>query len=99
MSFNSLATMFDSKNNISSAELAADDIFWKKIRDQYLLKPDYINLENGYYNFLPQPLLEKFIEHIKEVNFQGSYYMRTVQVENKKKIAGAESASLITTFL
>lgn len=87
MAFNSLAAMFDSKNNISSSELAADDIFWKKIRDQYLLKPDYINLENGYYNFTPQPILDKFIEHVRYVNKEGSYYMRTVQFENKKRIA------------
>jgi selenocysteine lyase/cysteine desulfurase len=30
--------------------------------------------------------LDKYLEHIKEVNVQGSYYMRTVQTENKKKV-------------
>ena len=52
---NAFAEVFNSKKNISSEILASDDDFWKQIRDQYLLKPDYINLENGYYNFLPQP--------------------------------------------
>lgn len=84
----SLAAIFDEKKNISAAELAADDAFWKKIREQYILKPAYINLENGYYNFTPQPILEKFIEHVRYVNREGSYYMRTVQFENKKRIAG-----------
>jgi selenocysteine lyase/cysteine desulfurase len=74
-------------NGKLAAVLAKDEDFWTSIRNQYLLKPDYINLENGYYNFLPQPILNKFIEHIKEVNYQGSYYMRTVQFDNKKKIA------------
>jgi selenocysteine lyase/cysteine desulfurase len=87
LSMKALAKEFESVKNIAPSTLASDEAFWLSIRKQYLLKPDYINLENGYYNFLPQPLLEKFIEHIKEVNFQGSYYMRTVQVENKKKIA------------
>jgi selenocysteine lyase/cysteine desulfurase len=82
-----LAAMFESKKNIPSEQLAADDAFWKQIRTHYLLKSDYINLENGYYNFLPQPILEKYIAHIREVNFQGSYYMRTVQYDNKKRIA------------
>ena len=82
-----LAAMFESKKNIPSEQLAADDAFWKQIRSHYLLKSDYINLENGYYNFLPQPILEKYIAHIREVNFQGSYYMRTVQYDNKKRIA------------
>ena len=82
-----LAKSFKQKADLPAAVLAKDEDFWTGIRNQYLLKPDYINLENGYYNFLPQPILNKFIEHIKEVNYQGSYYMRTVQFENKKNIA------------
>ena len=83
----SMAKSFKQKSHLPAAVLAKDEDFWTSIRNQYLLKPDYINLENGYYNFLPQPILNKFIEHIKEVNYQGSYYMRTVQFDNKKKIA------------
>ncbi len=82
-----MAKSFEQKAHLPAATLAKDEDFWTGIRNQYLLKPDYINLENGYYNFLPQPLLNKFIEHIKEVNYQGSYYMRTVQFDNKKNIA------------
>ena len=85
--FSSLAALFEQKKNIPAAELAADDAFWKNIRDQYILKPDYINLENGYYNFSPQPILEKYIEHIRYVNREGSYYMRTVQFDNKRRVA------------
>jgi selenocysteine lyase/cysteine desulfurase len=98
------ANTFNQKKNIPATVLASDESFWNEIRNQYILKPDYINLENGYYNFLPQPLLNKYIEHIKEVNLQGSYYMRTVQFENKKKItarlagiAGCSSDELIIT--
>jgi len=65
-----------------------DDDFWNRIRKDYALKPDYINLENGYYNIAPQPVINKFIEHVKMVNYHGSHYMRTVQLENKKRIAG-----------
>jgi len=82
-----MAKSFEQKAHLPATVLAKDEDFWTSIRNQYLLKPDYINLENGYYNFLPQPILNKFIEHIKEVNYQGSYYMRTVQFENKKNIA------------
>ena len=94
MGLSSLAAIFDEKKNISSDMLAADDAFWKKIRDQYILKPEYINLENGYYNFTPQPILEKYIEHIRYVNREGSYYMRTVQFDNKKRMAGKLAALL-----
>lgn len=61
--------------------------FWLRIRRDYALKPEYINLENGYYCIAPKPTLLKFTEHVKEVNYQGSYYMRTVQWENKQRIA------------
>lgn len=104
LGFNGIASAFASQSHISPEALAADNAFWEEIRKQYLLKPDYINLENGYYNFLPQPLLNKYIEHIKEINYQGSYYMRTVQWENKQKsviglaaIAGCSPEELIIT--
>lgn len=73
--------------SISAGQLAEDEIFWEGIRKGYRLKPDYINLENGYYSFLPQETLENFIQHIREVNYQGSYYMRTVQWDNKRAMA------------
>lgn len=75
------------KHAISSVtQLAKDEVFWEGIRKGYRLKPDYINLENGYYCFLPEETLEKYLNHIREVNFQGSYYMRTVQASNKKAV-------------
>jgi selenocysteine lyase/cysteine desulfurase len=73
-------------------KLASDEKFWDGIRQGYRLKPDYINLENGYYCFMPQETLEKYIAHVREVNYQGSYYMRTVQAENKKKVAAKLAA-------
>ncbi len=82
-----LANDFSSVADRSAESLAFDESFWRMIREKYLLKPDYINLENGYYNFIPQPTLERYIQHIRNINYQGSYYMRTVQWENKKKMA------------
>lgn len=75
-------------------DIASDDDFWTAIRGEYNLKPYYINLENGYYNILPKEILENYIKHIREVNYQGSYYMRTVQFDNKKNMA-AKVADLL----
>lgn len=75
-----------------AAELATDEEFWAGIRGQYLLKPDYINLENGYYNILPKEILEGYIQHIRDVNYQGAYYMRTNQFDNKKASAARVAA-------
>lgn len=92
-----LSSTFSSKasNSTSFSEIdfgSAD--LWQQIRAGYRLKPDYLNLENGYYCFLPEQTLEKYIEHIREINYQGSYYMRTVQFQNKAKSA-AKLAELI----
>lgn len=88
-----------------TADQIAESVdFWEQIRSGYELKKDYINLENGYYNFLPQNILEVYIKNIREVNFEGAYYMRTVQGDNKKKataalaeLAGCKTEELVIT--
>ena len=94
LGMDALAALFETKLGVTGDALASDEKFWKEIRKQYLLKPDYINLENGYYNFIPQPLLEKFIGHVREVNYQGAYYMRNNAVENKNRVT-AKLAALV----
>ncbi len=86
LGMDSFAAAFQRVKNIEADLLARDDKFWQGIRNQYLLKPDYINLENGYYNFIPQPLLEKYIEHIRHINFHGSWYMRNYSVLDKASV-------------
>lgn len=72
--------------SLEKLDFSANDI-WDQIRAGYRIKPDYINLENGYYCFLPEETLEKYISHIREINYQASFYMRGVQFENKAKSA------------
>lgn len=100
----SFARWMDDFAEIPNHQLAKEDDFWLGIRNGYRLKPDYINLENGYYCFMPQELLEIYLNHVREVNYQGAYYMRTVQFDNKKKnaarladLAGCSSEELIIT--
>jgi selenocysteine lyase/cysteine desulfurase len=92
LSIETLASLINTTHGMSSGELAEDEDFWASVRKGYKLKPDYINLENGYYNFLPEQVLEKYIEHVREINLQGSWYMRTVQFENKKSMAAKLAA-------
>ena len=68
------------------------------------MKPDYINLESGYYNIIPNPTLNHMLDHAKMVNYEGSYYMRTVQWDNKKsmvsklaRVVGTSDENLIIT--
>lgn len=86
-SFDALATHVSAVSHLDPTDVAKDEDFWASIRGGYKLKPDYINLENGYYCIQPEETLENFIRHVRDVNYQGSYYMRTVQWDNKKKVA------------
>jgi selenocysteine lyase/cysteine desulfurase len=63
--------------------LAEEEAFWASIRAKYRLKPDYINLESGYYSLQAQPVLEAFVAKVREVNYEASYYLRTKQVPDK----------------
>ena len=73
---------YSKRNNLSETD------FWKKIREDYTLKKDYINLENGYYCIVPNPTLNNFITHVKKINIEGSYYMRHHRDKDNKRIEG-----------
>ncbi|MFT5168940.1 MAG: selenocysteine lyase/cysteine desulfurase [Saprospiraceae bacterium] len=102
--YTSLDKIVSDVSHLSAAETAKDEDFWARVRNEYRIKPDYINLENGYYCFTPQETLEKFLQHVRHINYQGSYYLRTVQWDNKKmmaaklaEIAGCSDEELIIT--
>lgn len=103
-SFARLQAQLSSVEHLPPETLAKDGDFWAKIRAGYRLKPDYINLESGFYCIQPEETLEHFIEHVREVNYQGSYYMRNYRLENKQrvtealaKLAGCSADELIIT--
>jgi len=103
-SVNALETWLQEFDYLSIDTLSTTEEFWIKVRKDYKLKPDYINLESGYYNIIPQPTLNGMIEHAKMVNYEGSYYMRTVQWDNKKRmtqklaeVIGCTSKNVIIT--
>lgn len=102
--FKYLDTGYSNAGHLTEDELMEDEEFWANVRSGYRIKPDYINLENGYYCFVPQETLENYIHHIREINYQGSYYMRTVQWDNKMIMqerlaehAGCDADELIIT--
>ncbi len=104
LSLKAMESFLNEHDHLTAGQLAGDETFWQTIRKGYKLKEDYINLENGYYCFQPEAVLEKFIGHARNVNYQGSWYMRTVQWDNKKRaaeklaeLAGCNSDELIIT--
>lgn len=86
------------------AQLAQEEQFWAGIRAKFKLTPEYINLENGYYCFQPEEVLNAFVGHVKQVNVEGSRYMRTKRVDDKLRVrtrlaamGGCSPAELIIT--
>ena len=71
-----------------------EDELWKTVRSHYTLKDEYINLESGYYNIIPDPILDHFINHVKHVNIEGSYYMRKDLNKNKDRVT-SELANIV----
>lgn len=92
LSAKELSKTFSIKNKLPKIE--NDEELWKEVRSHYTLKDEYINLESGYYNIIPNPILENFIKHVKHVNVEGSYYMRYDLKKNKDRIT-SELAKLV----
>lgn len=97
-------TSLNKTENLLITENLSDNDFWKLVRSQYDLHPDFINLESGYYNIIPKPTLKKQIEHIKRVNLEGSFYMRKSRFKDKSTITselanfvGCDSKNLVVT--
>jgi selenocysteine lyase/cysteine desulfurase len=81
-----------------------EEKFWKHIRSLYTLKDEYINLENGWYNFLPKPILKAYFEQVEKLNREATYYMRTRlfddNIEVRKqlaKVVGCSYEELVIT--
>jgi len=87
LTFIQLEKAVASVKGLDLSTVASDEDFWLRVRGNYDLKPDYVNLENGYYCFMPRETMEHTIEHLRHVNYEGSYYMRTVQWKNKNNVA------------
>lgn len=67
-------------------QIQNEEELWKIVRSHYELHPDFINLESGYYNIIPQPTVNALVKHINRVNLEGSYYMREHRFDDKYSI-------------
>lgn len=74
------------------ADLARREDFWSELRARYVVPTEFIHLEHGYYSMQSQPVLERYLHHIREVNAVSSRYMRTVQYPNKERVQGKLAA-------
>lgn len=66
-------------------ELAGDERFWTTVARQYPTttarrhpaRPQFVNLENGYYGIMPAPVREEYVRNMDRLNQSNSYLLRT----------------------
>jgi selenocysteine lyase/cysteine desulfurase len=62
---------------LPAADVAGNEPFWAALRAHYPSRNRFINLENGFYCFQPDDVLDALVENIRAVNGEASHYMRT----------------------
>ncbi|WP_257165761.1 aminotransferase class V-fold PLP-dependent enzyme [Bradyrhizobium sp. SRS-191] len=60
----------------SAQEIATDQAYWAAVRRLYAVTPDIVNLENGYWGVMPEPVRREFMRQTEMVNRENSYYAR-----------------------
>ena len=78
--------------------------FWVQLRKRYALPKDRIDLEHGYYSRMSNDVLEAFVGHVRSINTDAAFYMRTQQADDKNaartalaELAGCATDELIIT--
>lgn len=60
----------------SMAAVATDKAYWAAVKGLYAVTPDVVNLENGYWGIMAEPVRREFIRQSDMVNYQNTYYAR-----------------------
>src|SRR4051812_39906355 len=58
-------------------QLAPDESFWSTVARKYRVSPDFINLENGYYGIMPEPVRQAYHRNVDQLNELNSHLLRT----------------------
>ncbi|MFI7129225.1 aminotransferase class V-fold PLP-dependent enzyme [Nonomuraea sp. NPDC050153] len=57
-------------------ELAGDEGFWAAVAGQFRVSSDFVNLENGYYGVMPEPVRRAYHRNVDQLNEQNSHLLR-----------------------
>ncbi|TWI64080.1 selenocysteine lyase/cysteine desulfurase [Bradyrhizobium huanghuaihaiense] len=59
-----------------AAAIATDKAYWTAVKGLYSVTPDVVNLENGFWGIMAEPVRREFIRLSDMVNYQNTYYAR-----------------------
>ena len=60
----------------AAAAIATDNAYWAAVKALYSVTPDVVNLENGFWGIMAEPVRREFIRQTDMVNYQNTYYAR-----------------------
>lgn len=60
----------------AAAAIATDKAYWTAVKGLYAVTPDVVNLENGYWGIMAEPVRREFIRQSDMINYQNTYYAR-----------------------
>lgn len=58
-------------------QVARDEGFWRTVAGQFSVSPDFVNLENGYYGIMPDPVRLAYHRNVNYLNENSSHLLRT----------------------
>lgn len=63
--------------SLTPEQLAQDEQFWAAVARQFQVSADFVNLENGYYGIMPDPVRLAYHRNIDLLNERSSHLLRT----------------------
>jgi isopenicillin-N epimerase len=62
---------------LPTANIGADTTYWTAVRNLYSVTPGMVNLENGYWGIMAEPVKAEYKRLTDFVNFENTVYART----------------------
>lgn len=62
---------------LPTSNLGADTSYWQAVRSLYSVTPEMVNLENGYWGIMAEPVKAEYKRLTDFVNFENTVYART----------------------
>ncbi|WP_436764115.1 aminotransferase class V-fold PLP-dependent enzyme [Streptosporangium sp. V21-05] len=79
---------------VPADRLAGDEGFWGTVARQYRVSPDFVNLENGYYGIMPEPVRQAYHRNVDLLNEQNSHLLRTSYADRADRVRRRVAAVL-----
>ncbi|MEV7009183.1 aminotransferase class V-fold PLP-dependent enzyme [Streptosporangium sp. NPDC051022] len=71
---------------VAPGRLAREEGFWRSVARQYRVSADFVNLENGYYGIMPEPVRRAYHRATDHLNEYNSHLLRTAYKSEAERV-------------